>query len=166
MMKLAVLLCCAALVSASAGAQLQITKVYNEVGIDQKLGDTIPLDLPFRDESGKAVMLRDYFGGKPVILSLVYYQCPMLCTEVLNGMAGGFQGLTFTAGREFNVVTVSINPRETPDLAAEKKETYMRAYGRPEAVDGWHFLTGKEEDIRALANAVGFHYLYDSTSDQ
>jgi len=161
---LAVLVClCIGVIGA---AQTPITTIYHQVGIDQRLDSAVALDLPFRDESGKDVMLGDYFGRKPVVLSLVYYQCPMLCTEVLNGMAEAFRSLTFTAGKEFTVVTVSINPRETPDLATQKKEMYVHQYGRPEAASGWHFLTGDEASIEKLAAAVGYHYLYDSSTGQ
>ncbi len=154
------------LVAGPLQAQTPISKVYDQVGIDQRLNENIPLDLQFKDESGATVRLADYFGKKPVVLSLVYYQCPMLCTEVLNGMAEAFRSLKFTAGKEFTVVTVSINPRETPELAAQKKDLYLRQYGRPGADAGWHFLTGDEPSIERLAQAVGFHYLYDSASDQ
>ena len=150
----------------AAMAQIPIQQVYHDVGIDQNLGAGLPLDLPFRDEGGNPVTLGEYFGAKPVVLSLVYYRCPMLCTEVLNGMVECFRGLRFTAGKEFTVVTVSIDPRETPDLAKEKKEGYLAAYGREGAAGGWHFLTGDAQDVAALAKATGFHYLFDSTSGQ
>ena len=150
----------------SAPAQPAISTVYQDVKIDQNLNGQIPLDLKFRDEKGDTVKLADYFGSRPVVLSLVYYNCPMLCTEVLNGMVQGFKGLPFTPGREFNVVTVSIDPRETPDIAAQKKDSYLRSLGRPGAGSGWHFLTGDETSIRRLADAVGFHYLYDPNSGQ
>ncbi len=156
----------AALLARPGFAQLQISQVYQNVKIEQKLGGQIPLDLAFRDETGAAVKLGDYFGSKPVVLSLVYYQCPMLCTEVLNGMVQGFKGITFSPGKEFNVVTVSIDPRETAAMAAEKKENYLRSYGRPGAESGWHFLTGGQESITRLAEAVGFHYMYDARSGQ
>ncbi len=147
-------------------AQLAISKVYQDVNIEQKLGGQIPLDLTFNDEEGKKVKLADYFGSKPVVLALVYYRCPMLCTEVLNGMVQGFKGLKFTPGREFNVVTVSFDPAETSAMAAAKKESYLRSYGRPEAESGWHFLTGDDTSISRLTGAVGFHYLYDPQSGQ
>lgn len=150
----------------AVSAQLAIDKVYNDVGIDQMLGSQVPPDLVFRDETGKDVTLGGYFGDKPVILSLVYYQCPMLCTEVLNGMVSSFKGLNLTAGEDFTVLSVSINPRETPELAAQKKEIYLASYGRESAYNGWHFLTGDEASIERLAQAVGFHYLYDKQSDQ
>lgn len=150
----------------SAAAQIPIQDVYKEVGIDQNLGAALPLDMPFRDEGGNTVRLGEYFGTRPVVLSLVYYQCPMLCTEVLNGMVECFRGLRFSAGNEFTVVTVSIDPRETAAMAEEKKEGYLAAYGRDGAARGWHFLTGDARSIAALARATGFHYLYDSTSGQ
>ena len=112
----------------------------------------------FVDETGRDVKLGDYFGKRPVLLALVYYECPMLCTQVLNGVTGALKVLNFDVGKEFDVVAVSINPREGPGLAAAKKQAYLERYGRPETADGWHFLTGREENIRALANAVGFRY--------
>jgi protein SCO1/2 len=137
-----------------------------EVGIDQRLNEQIPLDLSFRDESGNAVKLGDYFHTKPVILSLVYYRCPMLCTQVLNGMLETFRVMSFTAGQEFEIVTVSIDPDETWDLASEKKSQYVEEYGREGVGKGWHFLTGDEASIRQLAQAVGFRYAYDPKSKQ
>lgn len=136
------------------------------IGIDQRLGQQVPLDLPFRDESGKTVRLRDYFGGKPVILSLVYYDCPMLCTLSLNGLLSSLQHLKFSAGDEFNVVTVSFDPREKPELAAAKKRVYLTLYNRPKGWDGWHFLTGDQDSIQRLTNAVGFRYKWDAASGQ
>lgn len=156
----------AVLAATSVRAQIPFTTVYKEVGIDQNLNARLPLDLTFRDEDGNAVRLDEFFASKPVILSLVYYQCPMLCTQVLNGMVDGFKGLPLTAGREFTVVTVSIDPRETPEMAREKKGAYLQAYGRAGAERGWHFLTGDEASIRRLADAVGFHYLYDAKTGQ
>ncbi len=137
-----------------------------EIGIDQKLNQQVPLDLEFRDETGKAVRLREYFDGKPVILSLVYYDCPMLCTLSLNGLLNSLQHLTFSAGDEFNVVTVSFDPREKPELAAAKKRVYLTLYNRPTGWNGWHFLTGDQESIRRLTSAVGFRYKWDAASSQ
>jgi protein SCO1/2 len=131
-----------------------------EVAIDQRLDQQVPLDLAFRDESGAPVSLGQYFGTRPVILSLVYYECPMLCTLVLNGLVRALRVLTFDAGREFEIVTVSFNPRETPELAATKKATYLGEYDRPGAAAGWHFLTGDADAITRLTAAVGFHYTY------
>jgi protein SCO1 len=140
--------------------------ILTKVGIDQKLNQQIPLDLAFVDETGRDVRLGEYFGKRPVILALVYYECPMLCTQVLNGLVGSLGVLTFDVGREFDVVAVSIKPREGPGLAAQKKEAYLERYKRPQTAAGWHFLTGKEENIRRLADAVGFRYAFDETIKQ
>jgi protein SCO1/2 len=137
-----------------------------KIGIDQRLNQQVPLDLPFTDETGRAVRLGDYFGKRPVILALVYYECPMLCTQVLNGMVSALGMLTFDAGREFDVVAVSINPKEGPGLAAQKKQAYLDRYKRPQTAAGWHFLTGKEANIQRLAAAVGFRYAFDETIQQ
>ena len=137
-----------------------------EVGIDQRLNEQIPLDLTFRDEKGNTVRLVDYFHSKPVIVSLVYYRCPMLCTQVLNGMVETFKLLNFTAGKEFEIITVSIDPSEQPELAAEKKEQCVGEYGREGVANGWHFLTGDQASIASLARAVGFRYAYDPHSKQ
>ena len=137
-----------------------------KIGIDQRINEKVPLELPFVDENGKDVKLGDYFGKRPVLLALVYYECPMLCTQVLNGVTGALKVLQFNVGQEFDVVAVSINPKEGPGLAAAKKQAYLERYGRPDTADGWHFLTGKEENIRALANAVGFRYVYDEETKQ
>jgi protein SCO1/2 len=140
--------------------------LLGKIGIDQRLNSQVPLELPFVDESGRDVKLGDYFGKRPVLLALVYYECPMLCTQVLNGVTGALKVLNFNVGREFDVVAVSINPKEGPGLAAAKKQAYVQRYGRPETAAGWHFLTGREENIRALANAVGFRYAYDEEIKQ
>jgi protein SCO1/2 len=140
--------------------------LLRDVGIDQKLDGPVPLDLTFTDETGADVALGRYFGERPVVLAFVYYECPMLCTQVLNGLVGSLEALSFNAGREFEVVIVSFDPGETPALAAEKKRTYLRRYGRPETADGWHYLTGRQSDIEALTGAVGFRYAYDETIDQ
>jgi protein SCO1/2 len=143
------------------------TEVLKKVGIDQRLNEQVPLDLRFRDEAGRDVRLGEYFGrGRPVVLTLVYYECPMLCNQVLNGEVGAFQALTFAAGREFEVVTVSFDDREGPELAAKKKETYLRRYKREGAGEGWHFLTGDKASIDALSRAVGFRYVWDEQSQQ
>jgi protein SCO1/2 len=140
--------------------------ILQDIGWDQKLGEAIPLDLPFKDETGRDVKLGDYFGKKPVVLSLVYYQCPMLCTLSLNGLAGALEVLSFVPGQEFEVVTVSFDPREGPVLAAAKKKTYMARYKRSEAERGWHFLTGPKESIDALTRAVGLRYAWDEDTKQ
>jgi protein SCO1/2 len=140
--------------------------LLKEVGVDQKLNQSIPLDLAFRDEHGKPVQLGEYFGKKPVILSMVYYNCPMLCTQVLNGLESGLKLIPMDIGKQFDVVTVSIDPLERPVLAEAKQALYTGLYGRPGAAAGWHFLTGDEQQIRQLANAVGFRYAYDPDSKQ
>ncbi|MFZ0284402.1 MAG: SCO family protein [Terriglobales bacterium] len=136
------------------------------VGIEQHLNDQIPLDLAFRDETGKAVQLRDYFGKRPVILNLVYYQCPMLCGEVLSGLESALRVLKFDVGKEFDVLTVSFDPKETPAMAAAKKAEFLKRYGRAGAADGWHFLTGPQDSITALTKAAGFDYEYDPKTGQ
>jgi protein SCO1/2 len=130
------------------------------VGIDQRLNNQVPLDLKFRDERGTAVTLGSYFGTKPVILALVYYSCPMLCTMSENGLLNSLRDVAFNVGEQFNVVTVSIDPSDTPAMATGKKGVYVGLYGRPGAKQGWHFLVGDEPSISALAQAVGFHYNY------
>jgi protein SCO1 len=140
--------------------------VLSRIGIDQRLNHQVPLDLQFVDEQGKTVKLGDYFGKRPVLLAMVYYECPMLCTQVLNGVTGALKTLSFDVGKEFDVVAVSINPREGPGLASQKKAAYLERYGRPQSAAGWHFLTGREENIQALAKAVGFRYEYDAELKQ
>jgi len=136
------------------------------VGIEQHLNEQIPADLVFRDETGEAIRLGDYFGHRPMILNLVYYQCPMLCGEVLSGLTNAMKMMKFDAGKEYEVLTVSFNPQETPEMAAAKKAEYLQRYGRPGAAGGWHFLTGPEESIAALTKAVGFQYQYDGKTNQ
>lgn len=152
------------LAAAAIGGELP--SALQGVGFDQRLNQQIPLDLAFNDETGREVHLSDYFRGKPVILVLAYYQCPRLCTLVLNGLVQGMLEMPFTAGKEFHVVTVSFDPRETWELAATKKESYLQRYGRPGGAAGWHFLTGKEDQIRRLADAVGFRYRFDPQQNQ
>jgi len=130
------------------------------VGIDQRLNNQVPLNLKFRDESGQTVTLASYFGKGPVILSLVYYTCPMLCTMAENGLLNTLRDVSFNIGEQYQVVTISIDPTETPEMAMGKKAVYVGLYGRPAAKHGWHFLVGDEPSIRTLANAVGFHYNY------
>ena len=140
--------------------------VLQEIGFDQRLGEALPLDAPFTDEQGRAVKLGDYFGKRPVVLSFVYYECPMLCTIGLNGLSAALQVLSFVPGQEFEVVTVSFDPKETPALAAAKKNAYLARYQRPGAEAGWHFLTGSEASIAALTRAVGFRYVWDESTKQ
>jgi protein SCO1/2 len=136
------------------------------VGIEQHLNEQIPPDLVFRDDSGKTVRLGDYFGKKPLILNLVYYQCPMLCSEVLTGLESAMRVLKFDAGKEYDVLTISFDPRETPEMAAAKKKEYLKRYNRPGAEQGWHFLVGPQQSVDALTNAAGFEYQYDPASGQ
>ncbi len=136
------------------------------VGIEQRLNEPIPADLAFRDETGKAVRLGDYYGNKPMILNLVYYQCPMLCSEVLTGLTSALRVLKLDVGKDFEVLTVSFDPRDTPEIAAAKKADYLKRYGRANAAGGWHFLTGPQTSIDALTKAAGFHYQFDSKTGQ
>jgi protein SCO1/2 len=141
------------------------SRLLQAVGINQKMGAQIPLDAPFADESGRDVTLRQYLG-KPVILALVYYQCPSLCNMVLNGVLSTAKRLDLTAGKQYDVIAVSFDPRETPQMAAAKKQTYIKDYQRQGAEQGWHFLTGPETSTKALAAAVGFRYVYDAMTNQ
>jgi protein SCO1/2 len=132
-----------------------------EIGVTQNLDAALPLDLEFVDEKGQPVKLGDYFDSdRPVLLSLVYYECPMLCTLVLDGMVRVMEEMEWVPGDQFDVVTISIDPEETTQLAQQKKEAYIRSYGKPEAAAGWHFLTGEEDAIRSVADTVGFRYRY------
>ena len=136
------------------------------VGIEQHLDAQVPPDLTFRDDTGKTMKLGDYFGRKPLILNLVYYNCTMLCGEALAGLASAMRLVKFDVGNEFDVITVSFDPRETPEMAAAKKIDYVKRYGRANAAAGWHFLTGQPDSINALTKAVGFNYQYDPKSSQ
>src|SRR5579863_157687 len=136
------------------------------VGIEQRLNGQVPPDLTFVDDTGHTVKLGDYFGKKPLILNLVYYNCTMLCGEALAGLSAALKMVKFDVGDQFDVITVSFNPRETPQLAAQKKAEYLKRYGRPGAAAGWHFLTGPDDSINALTKAVGFQYQYDASRDQ
>jgi protein SCO1/2 len=137
-----------------------------KITFDQRLGTRVPLDLPFKDEAGHRVTLGDCSAGKPTILVLAYYRCPMLCTEVLNGLLAAVRAIPDSAGTTFNIVIVSFDPREKPPLAAVKKANYVADYGRPDAERGWHFLTGDPLAIATLAETVGFHYEYDPKTEQ
>jgi protein SCO1/2 len=143
-----------------------LPKALEKVGIDQRLNEQIPLDAVFKDEQGREVRLGEYFKGKPVVLAFVYYSCPMLCNQVLNGMLSSFRAVTFNVGEQFEVVTISFDPRETPKLAAAKKETYVKAYNRAGAAEGWHFLTGDEANIKRVTEAAGFRYMWDEPTKQ
>src|SRR6184192_2738318 len=136
------------------------------VGIEQRLNEQIPPELAFRDEAGTPVRLADYFGRRPMILNLVYYQCPMLCGEVLSGLESALRVMKFDVGKEFDVLTISFDPRETPEMAAKKKAEFLKRYGRAGAEQGWHFLTGPKESIDALTKAAGFQYEYIDKTGQ
>jgi protein SCO1 len=137
-----------------------------KVAFDQRLGVQVPLDLPFRDETGQPVQLSRYFTGRPVVLALVYYECPMLCTQALNGLVRSLKVLALEPGRDYAIVTVSFNPAETPAEAAQKKDLYVSRLKKAGASDAWHFLTGPESSIRLLTDTVGFHYVYDKATNQ
>ncbi|MEB2284722.1 MAG: SCO family protein [Polyangiaceae bacterium UTPRO1] len=141
-----------------SGAADVTPPALREVGIDQRLGERLPLDAAFTDDHGRVVKLGDYFGKKPVVLVLTYFECPMLCTLVLNGLGKTLKTMSFEPGREFDVVAVSFDPRDTPETAAKKKAAYVADYGRPATADGWHFLTGAPASIESVAKAVGFRY--------
>lgn len=134
-------------------------RILDSVNIAQNIGQTIPLDGVFRDETGKLVHMGDYFGKRPVILTLVYYNCQILCSEELNGLASALEMLSFTPGKDFEIVVVSIDPSEGPALAAQQKALFVKRYGRPQTANGWHFLTGEQPAIIALAKATGFGYV-------
>ena len=140
--------------------------ILNDVGIDQKLDVQVPSDLVFTDEHGRPVRLAEFYGKRPLILAMVYYECPMLCTMVLNDLARSMNAMKMSCGEDFDILTVSFDPKETPDLAVAKKKTYLRAYQRPHAADGWHFLTGSEPMIKRLTDTVGFHYAWDEKYQQ
>ena len=143
--------------------------ILNNVGIEQKLNGQLPLDAQFKDENGNTVKVGDFFNkGKPVILALVYYECPMLCNEVLNGLTGSLKGISFDAGKDFDVVAISFDTRENdkPDLAKNKKAGYVARYGHEGSENGWHFLTGTQENIDKVTQAVGYNYKYDEASNQ
>ncbi len=151
------------------GTSNGLPNALQKIGIEQKLNEQLPFDAVFKDENGKEVKLGEYFGkGRPVILALVYYECPMLCNEVLNGLTGTLKSLAFDTGKEFDVIAISFDASENdkPDLAKNKKESYMKRYGRPGTENGWHFLTGTQSEIDKVTNAVGFSYKWDEQSKQ
>ena len=137
----------------------QLPKVLQKVGVSQHLNQELPLDAAFVDDTGKPVVLRDYFGKHPAVLSLVYYNCPMLCSEELDGLTAALEMVHLTPGKDFDILIISIDPSETPALAAKKKAFYLKRYGHPETANGWHFLTGQKPAIDAVTDAVGFGYV-------
>ena len=151
---------------APASPASQTPPALQQVRFDQKLDGKLPLDARFRDESGRDVALGEYFGRKPVVLAFVYYECPMLCTQILNGLVSGLGVLELSAGKEFDVVAISFDARETPVMAAAKKAVYLDTYRRPDAQQGWHFLTGDETNIRRVTDAAGFQFNWDEATQQ
>jgi protein SCO1/2 len=164
---------CCALLAASARGQVssygdkqagensgdQLPQVLQQVGVTQRLNQRLPLDAQFVDDTGKTVRLGDYFGKRPAILSLVYYNCPMLCSEEMDGIASALEMVRLTPGKDFEIILISIDPSETPEIAARKKAFYLKRYGRPETANGWHYLTGQQPAIDAVCNATGFGYV-------
>ncbi|HYU78143.1 MAG TPA: SCO family protein [Vicinamibacterales bacterium] len=144
----------------------QMPGILKNVTFDQRLNERLPLDTFLRDEAGRAVRLGDYFGERPVVLAFAYYECPMLCTQVLNGLTNALTVLTETVGREFDVVVVSFDPRDTPVLAAGKKKAHVDRYKRAGSEPGWHFLTGDEASVKRVTDAAGFHYVWDDRTQQ
>jgi protein SCO1/2 len=165
-----------AAVSAQDGAQgirpeagmpaSQMPGILSKVSFEQHLNERLPLDVALKDDDGREVKLAQFFGVKPVVLAFAYYDCPMLCTQILNGLTSSLTVLTETVGREFDVVVISFDPRETPTLAAGKKKSYLDRYNRPGAENGWHFLTGDEASIRKVTDAAGFYYQWDEKTQQ
>lgn len=154
------------LLALSAGPTDQRPKILSDVGIDQKLDAQVPPDLVFHDEMGRDVRLGDYFGKRPMVLALVYFKCPALCTMVLNDLTKAMNSMKMNCGEQFDILTVSFDPNETPTLAQEKKDQYIRAYRRPHAEEGWHFLTGSQASIASLTKTVGFRYAWDPKYQQ
>jgi protein SCO1/2 len=143
-----------------------LPKALREIGFDQNIDQHVPLDTAFRDESGAPVRLGDYFRTKPVVLVFAYYDCPMLCTQVINGLSSALGVMSLNPGKDFEIVTVSFNPRDTPASATAKKAVYLERYRRPGAADGWHFLTGDQTNIDRLTRAAGFRYVWDEETKQ
>ncbi len=143
-----------------------IPSPLREIGFDQHIGETIPLDIAFRDEAGQTVMLRDFFGHRPVVMVFAYYDCPMLCTQVINGLSSALKVLSLEPGQDFEIVTVSFNPRDTPAAATAKKSMYLERYKRPGASAAWHFLSGDQTQIDRLTKAAGFRYVWDTQTQQ
>jgi protein SCO1/2 len=137
----------------------QLPNVLKKVGVSQHLNQQLPLNAAFVDDTGKSVVLGDYFGKHPALISLVYYNCPMLCSEEMDGLTGSLEMVHLTPGKDFDVIIISIDPSETPAMAAKKKAFYLKRYGRPETANGWHYLTGQKPAIDAVTDAVGFGYV-------
>jgi protein SCO1 len=156
----------AALVSAQSADEDRRPDLLRDIGFDQRIGEPLPLDIPLKDEYGRPVVLRDFFRGRPVVLSLVYYECPMLCTLSLNGLVSALSVLKMEPGADFELVTVSFDERDTADAARRRKQAYIERYKRPGAEGAWHFLTGDREQLAQLTRAVGFRYAWDAETRQ
>jgi protein SCO1/2 len=165
-MALVIVACLPALLQSAVETSNSLPPELEDVGFDQRLGERVPLNLVFADETGRQAPLGTWFGERPVILALVYFNCPMLCPMILNGLTAALKPMNFDPGKEFDVVVVSFDSRETPEMAAESKATFVGRYGRPGTESGWHFLTGSEESIAALTESVGFRYTYSPEVDQ
>lgn len=150
----------------SGNVSTGLPPALKDVGIDQRLNEQVPLDAVFKDDQGREVRLGEYFKGKPVVLALIYYSCPMLCNQVLNGMLSSVRQVSFNAGEEYQIVAISFDSRETPELAMAKKQTYVKAYNRASGNAGWHFLTGDDANIKRVTDAVGFRYKWDDKTNQ
>jgi protein SCO1/2 len=152
--------------ASSLSAQPGMPTAFQKIGIDQRLNNQVPLETILQDEDGRTVRLGQYFSDKPVVLSLVYYACPMLCNMTLNGLNDAMEKMPLDIGTDYQVVTVSFDERETPPLAKMKRDSYVKKYGRPGAAQGWHFLTGNAVAVRKVAESVGFHYAWDTMTNQ
>jgi protein SCO1/2 len=141
------------------GTSNTLPTILNKVGVSQNLNHQLPLDTTFTDETGKTVKLADYFGSKPAVMAMVYYQCPMLCSEEMDGVTSALEMVRYQPGKDYNVIFISIDPTETPAMAAQKKALYMHRFGRPGTSGGWHYLVGTQPNIDAVTNAFGFHYV-------
>jgi len=150
----------------SGSVSTGLPTVLKTVGIEQRLNEQVPLDTVFKDEHGQEVRLGDVAKGKPVVLALVYYSCPMLCNQILNGALASLRQVSFNAGEQYEMIAISFDSRETPELAATKKQTYVKAYNRAGADAGWHFLTGDDANIKRVTDAAGFHYKWDDKTNQ
>ncbi len=150
----------------SGSVSTGLPPILKEVGIDQRLNEVVPLDAVFKDDQGREVRLGEYFKGKPVVLALVYYSCPRLCNQILIGTLTSVRQVSFNAGEDYQIVAISFDSRETPELAAAAKQTYVKAYDRPSANAGWHFLTGDDANIKRVTDAVGFRYKWDEKTNQ
>src|SRR5688572_3828264 len=150
----------------SGSVSTGLPPILKEVGIDQRLNEVVPLDALFKDDQGREVRLGEYFKGKPVVLALVYYSCPRLCNQILIGTLTSVRQVSFNAGEDYQIVAISFDSRETPELAAAAKQTYVKAYNRPNANAGWHFLTGDDANIKRVTDAVGFRYKWDDKTNQ